>query len=103
MRPKTQELEATFNKLAEQWVKETAFHSFGYFITNHPAYCDIVAMGEPALPFVFREMEKDGYHWHYMLHEITGFFPALAEEDIGSSKKLDDAWLKWGREQGYKW
>ena len=102
MQPKTQELEATFNELAEQWVRETAFHSFGHFITNHPAYREIVAMGEAALPLVFREMKKNGYHWHYVLHEITGIYPPIAADEVGIADKVDGAWLKWGKEQGYE-
>ena len=103
MLPKTVELQATFDKLADQWRKETEIHSFGYFITDNSAYREIVAMGEAALPLIFRAIETRPYHWHYALREITGTGPVIAEEDRGIPRKIDAAWLRWGLENGYSW
>ena len=103
MQPRTDELQATFDQLADQWRKETEFHSSSYFITNHPAYCRIVEMGESALPLIFRAIETRPYLWYYALHDIVGSSLDFASEDIGVPKKIHAAWLKWGRENGYSW
>ena len=111
--PETTELEATFAELAKQWIKETAFHSNDYFIVNHPAYRQIIEMGEAALPLIFREMEMNGGHWFWALQIITGANPA-PEEAWGKVegapgwirykvREIQKAWLEWGREQGYRW
>ena len=103
MHPKTDELQATFDQLADQWRKETEFHSFAYFITDNPSYRQIVAMGEAVLPLIFRAIETRPYLWYYALRDITGTGPVIAEEDRGIPKKIHAAWLKWGRENGYSW
>ncbi len=105
MQPKTTEtteLEAAFSKLAEQWTKETALHSNPAIITRHPAYPQIIAMGEKALPFIFREMEqkRNRPHWFLVLHDITGTTPA-PREIWGKAEEIASAWRQWGREQGH--
>lgn len=117
---KTEELESTFNILAEKWVKETAFHSNDYFIVNHPAYEQIVALGEAALPLIFRELERaeTAVHWPHVLRAITGADPTPPPKQLSTLgwvvpshsgwvaldiKAIHKAWLQWGREQGYQW
>ena len=36
------------------------------------------------------------------LSAITGAHP-VSEEDRGKIPKIADAWLRWGRENGYQW
>ena len=109
--PETTELEAAFNKLAEQWIKDTAFHSNDYFIVKHPAYQRIVELGEAALPLIFRELEKGGtaVHWPHVLSAVTGADPTPPPKQLTAGfvaldiKAIHKAWLQWGREQGYQW
>ena len=77
MSSKTTDLEATFAQLAEKWRKETSIHSNSAIILRHPAYQQIIAMGESILPLIFREMEENGCHWRYALSEITGADPRV--------------------------
>ena len=122
MQPKakeTKDLESTFNVLAEKWVKETAFHSNDYFIVNHPAYEQIVALGEAALPLIFRELEKGktAVHWPLVLSAVTGAEPTPPPGPMSSIgwvvphasgwftldiRAIHEAWLRWGREKGYQ-
>ena len=101
---KTEELQATFNELAEKWLKETAFHSNSYFIVNHPAYQQIIEMGEAALPLIFRELERKQMrpHWMHALRDITGASP-VPKELWGRVDSMAEIWLQWGQEQGYQW
>ena len=104
MQPKTDkatELEATFNKLAEQWERETGFISSGSMF-QHQAYQQIVDMGEEAVPLILRRMEQTGCHWDMALHLITGAAP-VPRHLWGNIKEMHKIWLQWGREHGYKW
>ena len=109
--PETTELEATFNRLEEQWLRETAFHSNSYFIVNHPSYQRIVELGEAALPLIFRELEKGemAVHWPCVLRAVTEVNPEPLPKQLPAGfigldiKAMHEAWLQWGREQGHQW
>ena len=114
MQPKTQktkELESTFNELAEQWLKDTAYHSNSAPIVRHPAYQQIVELGDAALPLIFRELEKGqmAVHWPHVLRAVTGADPTPPPRKLHADfvaldiRAIHDAWLQWGKEQGYKW
>ena len=99
---KTEELEATFNILADKWLAETAIHSNPAIIARHPAYTQIVAMKEDAIPLIFKEISRPGNRpqWFQALHDIIGMTPA-PEDSWGNVEKVAAAWLEWGREKGY--
>ena len=102
---KTEELEATFNELAERWLKDTAYHSSSASIVKHSAYQRIVELGDAALPLIFRELEQGPVmmvHWMHALRDITGVTP-VPKELWGKVEKMTNIWLEWGREQGYRW
>ena len=112
MQPKTkkaEELEATFNELVKVWHKETDYHSNDNIRSNHPAYLQIIEMGEPVLPLIFQEMERNGGHWFWALRVITRANPEPPPGQLPAGwvaldiKAIRKAWLQWGREQGYKW
>ena len=98
---KTEELQATFNELAEKWEKETGFISNGSRF-EHPAYKQIIDMGEQAVPLILRRMEQTGCHWFVALQLITGADP-VPRELWGKIMEIEKIWLQWGREQGYQW
>lgn len=90
-------------RLLSRWRDETAYHSSSTLITGHPAYLELIALGTPALPFIFRDMEQtlDG-HLSKALRSITGVNPLL-EENAGKIQKIAETWLHWARENGYQW
>ena len=109
-KPITAELAATFNKLADQWEKETALDSFRAIKIRHPAFRQVVEMGEDALPLIFRRMEQKVGHWWWALEIITGIpsVEGIYPVSGGPWVKIDvmevnAAWLQWGRDQGYRW
>ena len=71
------------------------------FLVAHPAFLEIVEMGQAVIPILLRELEKQSGHWHRALRRITNADPVLPT-DRGNIEKAADAWLKWGKEQGYK-
>ncbi len=89
-----------FHELAAQWRAETGGYSMMTSIVTHPAYLRIIGMGEQALPWIFFELEEHGGHWYVALRAITGANPVLYE-DRGRRPKMREAWLAWGRDNGW--
>ena len=64
-----------FKKPADQWERETALLSNSGRAAEHPAYQEIISMGQPAVPLILKRMEFQGGHWFEALHRITGEDP----------------------------
>lgn len=75
------------------------FLSDAHKIREHPAFQEIIRMGEAVIPFMLHDLEKEPGQWVWALPRITGANPVRPEEG-GDSRKLADAWLRWGRENG---
>jgi hypothetical protein len=91
--------EATFQKLARTWRKETAAHSSLAKKVMHPAYQRIIGMGPVALPLILRDMKRRHGHWFWALDAITqGETPAQGCKDLEEATK---AWIDWGETKGY--
>src|SRR5262245_52149789 len=95
-------LEQKFQRLATVWRVETASTSSRGDLVAHPAFQEIVDMGPAVIPLLLRELENRGEHWHRALRRITKIDP-VAPSDQGNIGKASEAWLRWGREQGYQW
>lgn len=91
------ELEKKFFTLAEQWRNETGMQSSPTKKLKHPAYQQIISMGEPVLPLILRELERNKDHWFLALIAIAGENPVSPEDDFSQAVA---AWLRWGREKG---
>lgn len=95
-------VEEKFRRLSSVWRAETAYVSSTSELVGHPAFREIVGMGEAVIPFLLRELENRTGHWHRALREITGTDP-LCPADRGKVDKAAEAWLRWGKEKGYEW
>ena len=100
MQPKTAELEATFSRLAEDWEKNRPRGVDIHEMVKHPAYRQVIDMGEQAVPLILRHIEKKPGHWFWALYAITGASP-VPEDSHGNLEKMTAAWIKWGQEQGF--
>jgi hypothetical protein len=85
-----------FEALAEQWKAETAVLSSTTAMVTHPAYQTIIALGQPVVPFLLRDLEHNSVHWFEALQTITGDNP-VPREQWGSIPAMRAAWLAWGR------
>jgi hypothetical protein len=95
-------IEQRFRRLEAKWIAETG-HLSSYTATiRHPAFREIVNMGEAVIPLMLRDLEKRPGLWVWALHEITGEDPVSAA-DAGKIGKMTEARLRWGREHGYQW
>jgi hypothetical protein len=92
-------LEQEFERLADEWHRETDQLSDPGAIFLHPAYQRIIGLGPQALPFIFRESERRPGLWHWALQAITGQNPV--PEDAGTMKQVRAAWREYGRQRGF--
>lgn len=91
-----------FQRLAAVWRAETAYISSTSDQISHPAFREIVGMGSAVVPLLLRELQNRTGHWHRALRRITGADP-VAPADRGNIDRTAEAWLRWGKEQGYEW
>jgi len=94
--------EEKFRRLAAICSAETAYVSSTTELVAHPAFQEIVRMGPPIIPLILREVQNRSGHWHRALRQITGADP-VPVADRGNMDKAAEAWLRWGKEQGYEW
>jgi hypothetical protein len=99
--PPAETVDQKVARLLEQWRRETAYISSSTIIDSHPAYLAIIALGEPALPSLFRDLanRRDG-HLAHALTTITGFQP-VPKESFGKGREIADIWLAWAEENGH--
>lgn len=87
-----------FDAQAERWRRETLHVSSLTKMVMHPSYLRIIGMGRSVLPRLFAELQVRPDHWLVALNAITGVDPVPP----GSSfDEAVNAWLDWGKSQGY--
>jgi hypothetical protein len=96
-----EEQAARFETLAEQWKHDTAHLSNIAKKALHPAYQEIIGMGERAVPLLLAELKREPDDWFWALNAITGANP-VSPASRGNVQAMAAAWLLWGAEKGYK-
>jgi hypothetical protein len=66
-----EDLPTAFQALAERWRRETGMLSSMTKKWNHPAYQEIIAMGEAVVPLILEEMIVRPAYWFHALESIT--------------------------------
>ena len=95
-------LEEVFRALAQQWRQERGPTSSTTQLAMCPSYQRIIGLGAAVVPLLLRELERQPDHWFWALKAITGADPVPAASR-GKLREMAEAWLAWGREQGYSW
>jgi hypothetical protein len=98
----TETVEERFRRLAAAWHKAVAHHSSTTVRNSHPAYREIIGMGPDVMSLLLRDLEENHTHWFCALREITGIDP-IPESAAGNIPQMVEAWLRWARENGYRW
>ena len=93
-------LHRQFTELVTSWRAETAGLSSPRAIAGHPAYQQIIDLGEPAIPLILQDMKENGGWWYPALRTLTGENP-VPESAKGNPPLNDEAWLQWGLDNGY--
>ena len=97
-----QSVEERFRELERIWRDETAHLSSYSKRFHHPAFQDIIRLGEAVVPLMLRDLEQQPGLWVWALPVITGTNPVV-EADAGKIARMSEAWVRWGREKGYQW
>ncbi len=95
-------VEQRLRRLESVWDAETCVLSNPSLITGHWAFQEIIGMGQPVVPLLLRDLEKEPGLWVWALPAITGENP-VDPADGGNIRKMSEAWVRWGREKGYRW
>ena len=90
-----------FNELADEWESDRPRGADVAQMTQHPAYQRIIDMGEPAVPWLLQRLAEKPNHWFVALNAITDARP-VPPESRGRVKEMAQAWLDWGRQNGYE-
>ena len=89
-----------FDNLVALWKSECGHDSFLTDLVIHPAYQQIIGMGEQAVPLLLEEMRARPDHWDWALRSITGSDP-VPKESWGKLREIAAAWVAWGKTRGY--
>ncbi len=94
--------EKKFIRLRDEWKAQRGPESSTAKLVMHPAYQTIIGMGPVAVPLLLRELETNLDSWFWALRAITETDP-VPTEDRGNGAAMVQAWLAWGKKQGYRW
>ena len=100
--PPTETVEERFGRLAAVWHRETGYLSSMSEADSHPAYWEIISLGAEVVPLLLRDLEENHTHWFAALRAITGAQP-IPKSAAGNIPKMAEAWLRWARDNGYRW
>src|SRR5438874_12850596 len=92
-------VEQQFRRLEAIWEAETLFLSDAHRIIEHPAFQEIISLGEAVIPLMLHDLEQGPRQWVWALPRITGANP-VPPADGGNLRNMAEAWLRWGRENG---
>src|SRR6266446_1203675 len=83
-------VEDRFRRLETVWTAETGYLSSYTDIVEHPAFREIIRLGEAVVPLMLRDLEERPRLWVWALPEITGVDPVPPGEG-GNIAKMSEA------------
>jgi len=92
-------LRQKFSRLAGKWKAESRFLSNTVQMAMLDSYQRIIGMGEPAVPLILEELQREPRQWFWALQAITEEDPVPAESR-GNVQAMAKAWLDWGHARG---
>ena len=95
-----EEIRQKFTALASQGRQEVEALSSTVEMSKHPAYQEIIKMGEGVIPFLLEDLQQNPLYWLPALGQIAQENPVLPEQR-GKIKQMAQAWLNWGIQKGY--
>jgi hypothetical protein len=86
-------LETRFRALVKQWKKDTETDSSITRMIRHPAYQEIIGMGEPVVPLLLAELKSEPDFWFAALQKITGADP-VPKASAGRIEEIAKSWIR---------
>ena len=99
-RENADELKARFSTLADRWHKETDMLASPTKITRHPAYLEIIGMGESTIPMILKDLRARGGDWYAALRSLTKASP-VPPDARGDVQRMTEVWVAWAKAHGY--
>jgi hypothetical protein len=93
---------AKFKTLVSDWRASRNQAGSVFEMAMHPAYQQIIGMGQDAVPLILFELEESVDHWFWALAAITGANP-VPDSHRGRLKLMTQDWIMWAKRQGYRW
>jgi hypothetical protein len=93
------DIDRRFHRLVDEWKDGTRFLSSIHDMVSHPAYLQIIGMGQEALPLLINELRREPDHWFVALQAITGTNP-IPFSACGNVDAMARAWLNWAEKRG---
>lgn len=85
-----------FYVLRDQWQEETKYMSSASQIVEHPAYKEIVKMGEEVVPWIIDDIRFNATtFWWHALRQILQDGPIVPEYGRGKLRLINELWLAW--------
>jgi len=91
-----------FRRLVADWKSRKSHSACVEELALHLAYQRIIGMGPDAVPLILAELEREPDYWFWALYAITEADP-VPPADRGNIGKMAQAWIEWGKKQGYRW
>lgn len=95
-------IEERFRRLEAIWLAEVGHQSSTTKLIKHPAFQEIIRMGQAVVPLMLRDLTQRPRLWVWALPEITGADP-VPPADRGDIARMSEAWLQWAKANGYRW
>jgi hypothetical protein len=89
-----------FRRLADEWKEQSRFLSNTAQMAMLRPYQRIIGLGLPAVPLILEELEREPDQWFWALESITEQNPVPPEAN-GKVRLMAQAWIDWGKQQGY--
>jgi hypothetical protein len=91
----------SFDVLADELVDATSGYSSTRRAMAHPAFTEILALGDDAIPFLLERLEDPGNRplWLRLLGSLTAYEPGAGAQTIPESAEI---WQRWGRRRKYR-
>lgn len=96
----TPEVEREFYELANKWRENIAEDSSITNITENINYLRIIALGEPVVPLILKELRREPAPWFLALNAITGEM-TIGNEYPGDFARMAQEWVNWGVRNGF--
>ncbi len=85
---------------AREWKDRSRFLSNTAQMAMLAPYQRIIGMGEPAVPLILEELQREPDQWYWALEMITEENP-VPPGAAGDVRRMAQAWIEWGKQRGY--
>jgi len=100
-----EEFKCRFNELVGRWTEEVEDMSSFSDMVLHQDYRTISGMGPRAIRLLLKELQTRPHFWFDALRTILladgEDVDPVDNADRGDLRKMSDAWIEWGKTEGY--